>query len=384
VNVTDLVTASNTSGLCFLSSSDKGVYKSTDEGLNWQQINTGLPEANIRKLAVDPLNENNVYAITDASGLYKSGDGGQTWIEKNNGMRVSRPPRDIDINPMDSNVLYVASDGDFIFKSIDGGENWKRLQTGFLTRNFKEITIHPQDTSLVYAVSNSGGIYRTKNSGSNWDLVIEGLSSLNIQTMAVHPSETNRVIIVISSDIYSSKNMGNTWSLAGTIAPSAEATKLVTHPSIPERVFVSTNLGIYRSDDFGKTWEFKNNLPLDDLYLSGSYQFETWQDSTVVMGRLDSVTVDTTIMYPYVYDRALSAWRANGEIGPPPVDPNPTATKLNFVPDDPLIGGLIYQVRIKGTFEGDKTTLQPSYGARDIHGNSKETNSNFTFMTKEE
>ncbi|MFQ5821979.1 MAG: WD40/YVTN/BNR-like repeat-containing protein, partial [Candidatus Heimdallarchaeota archaeon] len=253
--------------------------------------------------------------------------------------------------------------------------------TGLFTFNFNILAIHPQDTALVFAVSDGGGIYRSKNGGANWELIVEGLTSLDIQSIAVYPQDTNKLIVSTASGIFKSLNGGDNWFLSSTVAAEAAVSMLAIDPVTPERIFAATTFGIYRSEDLGNMWTEKNNLPLDYLYVTGSFNFEIWQDSTIVIAPLNSTTMDTTIIFPYVYERALAAWIAGGKKGEPPVEVNPKATKMIFTPNSLLPPKTQIQVRIQGTFESDRETLRDSYGSEDIHGNSLEVDYNFSFTT---
>lgn len=378
---TELVVCQGNSDVLYAATVDSGVCKSSDGGNIWRQLNSGLPEMNITAIAVDPVNDAVIYAVTSSNGIYKSEDGGLSWNAKNTGVRTTRPPRDIAINPMNSNSVYAATQGDFILHSIDGGENWSRLRTGFFTFNFNIIAIHPQDTSLVFTVSDGGGIYRSKDSGTNWELIVEGLTSLNIQSLAVHPRDTNILIISTASGFFKSLDSGDKWISCGDIPTEAVVSILAIDPVLAERLFAGTTMGIYRSEDLGDSWIERNNLPKDDLYVTGLFNFETWQDSTTIITPLNSTGMDTSVIFPDIYERALEGWIARGRQGEPPVDPNPIATKMIFTPNRILLPNLKYQVRIMGSFESDCETLKGSYGAEDISGNSLEVKDKFTFTT---
>ena len=60
-----------------------GIFKSTDGGLHWQPLTTGLPAEGLGRIgvAVAPANPRRVYAIVDAKdgGLYRSEDAGGRW-----------------------------------------------------------------------------------------------------------------------------------------------------------------------------------------------------------------------------------------------------------------------------------------------------------------
>lgn len=381
IALTDLAVSHNNSNILYLAASDSGVYKSMDGGIIWQQVITGLPEMNISVVEVDPFDDNTVWAVTNSNGIYKSEDGGSSWNAKNNGVRTTRPMIDLVINPLNSNTLYAATKGDFILKSTNGGESWARLRTGLFSFNFITVAIHPQDTSLVFAVSDGTGIYRSKDTGANWELIVEGLESLDVKSVVLHPQDTKKVVISTADGLFRSLDSGDTWISAGDIPVEEVVSMMVIDSVVPERIFAWTNSGIFRSDDLGDSWTMKNRLITDDLYISGSFEFETWKDTTIVIAQLNSTMMDTTVMFPYIIERALNDWIARGRKGEPPVEINPSATKVIFKPSELLLPKIKIQVRIRGTFEGDKETLRNSFGASDIEGNSLETDYNYTFTT---
>ena len=54
------------------------ILKTTDYGINWEFLNTGLPKALVTAIAIDPMDAQIVYAGT-MDGLYVSGDGGTNF-----------------------------------------------------------------------------------------------------------------------------------------------------------------------------------------------------------------------------------------------------------------------------------------------------------------
>lgn len=381
MRITDLVVSSGNSNLLYAATADSGVYKSLDGGSAWQQISGGLPEMNVLAIAVDPNNDDIIYAAMNSTGIYKSDDGGLSWNAKNNGVKPGRGPRDIVMNPLDSNTLYAPTGGDFILKSVDGGESWTRLRTGLFTFYFNTIAIHPKDTSLVFSGSDGGGMYKSEDGGSSWTMINSGLTDLVIQSIVLHSQDTNKVVISTPSGVFKSLDEGQNWFATGDIPAENAVSMLVIHPTEPERIYAATTAGVYRSEDLANSWLEKNNLPLEYLYIAGSFDFETWQDTITIIAPKDSVTMDTTVIFPYIYERALSAWIAGGRQGEPPVEANPAATKMIFTPNKALPPNCGIQVRIKGTFESDRETIRNTYGAKDIHGNSFEVDYNFTFTT---
>jgi len=62
----------------YAGTSDRGVFKSIDDGANWSA--TGLANIYVSALAIDSQAPSVVYAGTDGgAGVFKSADGGGTW-----------------------------------------------------------------------------------------------------------------------------------------------------------------------------------------------------------------------------------------------------------------------------------------------------------------
>lgn len=67
------------SGIIYVATRGKGIFKSTNGGKSWGPANTGLDDSDIRSLAVHTLNRFLLFAGTTAKGIYRSTDGGAHW-----------------------------------------------------------------------------------------------------------------------------------------------------------------------------------------------------------------------------------------------------------------------------------------------------------------
>jgi photosystem II stability/assembly factor-like uncharacterized protein len=151
-----------------------GVFKSTNKGETWKQINNGLGTLETNVIVVDPNDSSTLYVGTDDDGLYKSTNSGETWVK----MNIPNVPDnfgvgDIVVDPENSNVVYVGTLDYFrlavdesrgvigeygIFRTIDGGKSWSEFNEGLKHPGIFSLAIDKENRVLL-AGTRRGGIY---------------------------------------------------------------------------------------------------------------------------------------------------------------------------------------------------------------------------------
>lgn len=206
-----------------------GMYKSTDGGKTWVEINNGLKTSliNINSIAVHPTNPDIVYIGTWKDGVFKTTNGGRSWEAKNNGL-VSADVRSLAIDPQNPEVVYAGlGEGAGIFKTTNGGELWEAINSGLnimcpsyllsvgqvqqgmsLERPPKgsvgadyysvpwtsvwSIVIDPTNPQTIYAADYSNGVYMSTNGGASWLPINDGLSTKAVSALAI--SSNGRIL----------------------------------------------------------------------------------------------------------------------------------------------------------------------------------------------
>jgi hypothetical protein len=221
----------------------QGVWKSTDYGLSWAQVNTvtnaavldsGRPFASIdpnpaRDPATPPaLFATNMYGTE--SGVLKSTDGGVNWSH------YALPGADQDVcfvavDPGDGqHVLASYHDQAGLLESIDGGQTWTLLNApaaiGVCVYPFfvDTGTAGRRTTWLTEAtwadVGGSNGVWRTTDSGASWTRVESFEHALAAAGMAQPKNESfvyaGGAFGTKGTGVYQSSNGGANWTLVAS------------------------------------------------------------------------------------------------------------------------------------------------------------------------
>ncbi|HUJ79481.1 MAG TPA: hypothetical protein VLY45_04105 [Nitrospiria bacterium] len=108
-----------------------GLFVSEDRGAHWTRLGKGLERDWIRTIVIDPVDPRTIYLTTSGRGLLKSRDGGLSWNEINAGLADGdRDFRDLVMDPRDRNVLYAGSHGYWLYRTRDAGASWTPLPLG--------------------------------------------------------------------------------------------------------------------------------------------------------------------------------------------------------------------------------------------------------------
>ncbi len=153
-----------------------GVFKSTDGGDHWSEINDGNAKGLPAKpwgrvaIAVAPSKPQVVYANIEAEkgrGLYRSDDGGANWtkLDSSNYM-VWRPFYfgNLIVDPKDENKLFKPDL--ILLYSTDGGKTFN-VVSGGAHGDFHDVWINPKNPNIVIA-GDDGGLWRSEDGGNRW------------------------------------------------------------------------------------------------------------------------------------------------------------------------------------------------------------------------
>jgi photosystem II stability/assembly factor-like uncharacterized protein len=157
--------------------SGSGLFKSTDGGATWTELDAGsakgLPPKPWGRVAVTvaPSKPSVVYALVEAvqpkDGLYRSDDGGQTWAALDRSQNMIWRPfyfANLIVDPKNENKIYKP-DGPLIF-SNDGGKSFSNISGG-THGDHHDLWIDPNNTDHIIT-GDDGGIFYSYDGGNRW------------------------------------------------------------------------------------------------------------------------------------------------------------------------------------------------------------------------
>jgi len=157
--------------------SASGLFKSTDGGATWSDLNEstakGLPSKPWGRVAVTvaPSNPNVVYAFIEAAppknALYRSADGGKTWEMRDRSQAMIWRPfyfANLIVDPKNEDRVFKP-DGPLVV-SNDGGQSFSSIGNG-AHGDFHDVWIDPTSTDRIIT-GDDGGVWYSYDGGNKW------------------------------------------------------------------------------------------------------------------------------------------------------------------------------------------------------------------------
>ncbi|MFQ5413640.1 MAG: hypothetical protein ACE5E6_04190 [Phycisphaerae bacterium] len=235
--VSAIVTSPTDQARWFAAGGSGGVWRTVDAGASWQPLTDGLPINSIGALAMDPTDENIVYAGSGeanfanhcfyGTGLYKTLNGGDDWVVLATDTFAGRTFSRIVVSHADPSTLYAAimhaggfqptrnaakghplADGPVgVFRSGDGGQTWTQLTNGLPARPASDVWMDPSNASVLYAAIGDifglpeNGVYKSTDGGDTWTKLGGGLPTgvVGRISLAIAPTMPQRLVAVVTN-----------------------------------------------------------------------------------------------------------------------------------------------------------------------------------------
>ena len=283
----------------FACGNNGAIIKTTNGGLNWTNINSGV--LNIKLNAVSFKNNLNGIVAGDSGVVYLTTNGGTNWaiqssitsrnlldakyynegititgeygilIRKDNAgsftLKATRTNSDIrSISGTYANN-HVCGGGGFIRNNINGSDNYLNFEINPMMANLVDIVY--SDSLNGYGISSlTDAVIKTTNGGTGWDLTAGTTASMTWVSKLVtssgignnlcqHPSDRNSLFVMYGNRVYVSRNKGDNWSQISTTSLGTAAHSFYVSP-LDTNVWVaaieSSTDKVIKTTDYGITW----------------------------------------------------------------------------------------------------------------------------------
>lgn len=283
---------------------DGGIWKSTNKGTTWTNLNTNLTLTQFYRIASDPSNashilggtqdngtqrttgtlnwaaafggdggevcfhvKNNNYILGESqnNGVVRSTDGGVSWYSAQNGLSGNGAWIGPIISHTDSNGMFYTA-REQVFKTTNWGADWFAISSG-TSGIINEMAISRSSSNIMYATCGRF-IFKSTNRGYTYADVTNDLPDRAITSVSIHPDSSLVAIITFSGfgegKIFKTTNGGSGWNnITGNLPDAPVNDALFYYPGMSTSTYYLANdVGVFVSNNNGQSWiELANGLP---------------------------------------------------------------------------------------------------------------------------
>ena len=202
------------------------VYKSTNKGDTWTNLNSGVG-------AIEYIENfgNNLYVI-GANSVKKSNNDGGSWST------VSQPEagakmNSISLDQNNTNTVYATVngyvDGSKVFKSTNGGSTWTNISAGLPNILAKQVVLKQNQGQEILFLGTELGVY-FKVGTDNWTKLGQGLPNVVVSDIEINYNQDKLVVGTFGRGLWEISILNSTLGLNEVATTSDETPFIYPNP----------------------------------------------------------------------------------------------------------------------------------------------------------
>ena len=338
--ITDLAVSPNSEATIYVGAASGGIFKTIDNGANWENIFTDEPVLSIGDIAIDPNDENVIYAGTGeanassfsflGNGIYKTENAGISW--QHIGLESSGYIGRIVVDYDNSQRIFVAACGNLfsadeergIYRSDDGGNSWERKLFVTDSTSAVDLVQDPNNPNILYAAmwermrgldyrrsfGETSGVWKTIDGGETWNQLTNGLpNDQNVGRIGLAIAKTNPNVLYAFVDmagqevgVYRTDNGGTAWTRTNDNELNGMNSsfgwyfgQIRVDPDNENRVYV-LGMALYRTDNGGNSWTLLADYGnMDEIHVDHHAMFISETSNRILEGNDGGLYYSTTL-----------------------------------------------------------------------------------------
>jgi len=242
---------------------ERGVFKTTDGGRTWKKVFYRGPRTGAIDLVMDPASPNILYASMwqrvrrkwsdprvepgyNEGGVWKTTDGGNSWGEVNTGLPPApfRGRIGLDVSRSNPSVLYALVD------NYEAGRPAREGERDAYSRPIQDARIKAAE---VYRTTDKGATWRKVSESNDFMAGHSGTYGWVFGQIRVDPKDES-TIYSLGLTLNVSRDAGRTFTVLRGMHVDHHG--LWIDPSNSSVLYNANDGGVYTSTDAGATWKF--------------------------------------------------------------------------------------------------------------------------------
>ncbi len=268
----------------YLTTTDRGVYRTSSAGISWQAANQGMTALPFTfSITVNPQDGQQLYAGT-IGGIYFSRDGADSWQKRGQGIPAGGHVTQLAVDPRQPQTLYASVRQHGVYRSDDNGLNWQALANGTAYRGaYIPVAISTTTPTRVFVGSDRQGIQISQDNGATFSASNTGMS-LFIRSVAIAPQQPATLYAAsLVEGMFRSDDGGSHWRQIGLRGRNIFDVQVGGNPDI---AYAATSRGVARTNDGGLSWQDLGQRSAFALSLSS----DASNSDHLLIGSLDGKT----------------------------------------------------------------------------------------------